>query len=394
MSDVEALHEMDNDTFLHAGRFLRGQDRRASARIPLTKPVRVGPPGGLPQSPVSAADLSSGGLFIDADRPVRIGARFSVQVPLANGTSVYVEEAEVVYNRQTASAPGFGVRFIRVNPSSQAAIQEEIDRLSPKTLPRIPQVRSEDAPTVVPAAFGGDVAVHPVVSDEPSVLEETLDIDRPAASLGPPDLTGRPSSIVPWRVDVNDWFWRHARRLGLVLGAVAAVTVLTATVVFLWSNPRPDGDPSLVTPRSSVTPDTHRALMEAKTPAAEVVPPPPVSPAPSEKKNPLPGPDIAELADRFDAEPSETHDRFDFPLSPQARVKRTMIFRSPERFVVDLTGQDPKFDPPDEGAGGIRRVRVGRHPGFIRLVLDAERPIEAASAEVDGDQLRVSISYR
>ena len=388
MSDVEVQSEMDNDSFMRASGYRSGKDRRAGGRIPLSKPVRVGPPGGLPQSPVSAADLSAGGLFIDADRPVRIGARFSVQVPLAGGTSVYVEEAEVVYNRQTASKPGFGVRFLRMDPDCQAAIQQQVERLSPKTLPTSPGVASEDAPTVVPAAFGGNVTMHPTTYHDPSIIEDTVDFAR------------RPTtSAIPWRVEAASWLGRHARRIVLALGAVGAVAVLTATVIFLWSTPRPMGMGDEALPMAAVPADTHRALMEAGTPAAEVVPPPPFQPSLEPKKRPLPGlvnvesPPAASVDDEVVAPPGGP-DRFIFRVSPQARLRKTMIFRAPERFVIDIFDQDPGFTPRVRPTGGIRRFRVGRHPDFVRLVLDAEQPIKTATARIRGQKLQVSVDYR
>ena len=414
MSVLEAQPAMDDDSFLSAGSFPRGRDRRKSARIPLTKPVRVGAPGGLPQSPVSAADLSVGGMFIDADRPVRVGARFSVQVPLASGSSVYIEEAEVVYNRQASSAPGFGVRFVLIDPATEAAIGQEVARLSPKTLPEMPNRPNSmvaEAPTLVPAAFGGDVAVHPAPHRESSLLDQALSLDASNPSdLGPADLSMRPAATMYARAGTQGWFWRHARRMGLLFSAVAAVTVLAATVVFLWSAPPLQRGPEDVEAGPIVPADTHRALMEDEPPAVELVPPPPAPKrrrARGSKRKPLPGFVPAERVKAEEVEEAEEADDvlddvdmdirvdvFSFRLSPRARVKRTMIYRSPERVVIDLVNQDPRLATPPSGQTGIRRFRVGRHPGFVRLVLDAAHPIEKASAEVDGRQLKVSVTYR
>ena len=386
MSELEVQPLVGDDSFLSSGSFLPARDRRRSPRIPLAKPVRVGPPGGLPQSPVSATDLSVGGLFIDADRPVRVGARFCVQVPLANGTSVYVEEAEVVYNRQTTHAPGFGVRFLRVNPSTEMALAQEVERMNPGALS---SASPEDMATVVPAAFGGDLTATP------SLWPEDV------SDIGPSDAAMRPAVVSAWSMQMGDWFWRHARRLGLLLGGVAAVTVLAATVVFLANTPI-EPPPGEAGPFGAVAPDTHRALMQAETPAAEVVPPPPVElPTTAEKVNPLPGlvdvetpeRDAIQRLNRGD-EDTDGADQFVFALSRATRVKRSMIYRSPERFVIDIAGRDPKIDTKPEASGGIRRFRVGRHKGFTRLVLDAEQAIASASAELVGRELSVSITYK
>ena len=416
MSDVEVQPAMDDEAFLRAGGYRSGKDRRASPRIPLTKPVRVGPPGGLPQSPVSAADLSGGGLFIDADRPVRVGARFSVQIPLATGSSVYVEEAEVVYNRHTASAPGFGVRFLRMNPASQAAIAQEVARLSPKTLPRQPQLPQEELPTLVPAAFGGDVAVNPSVRP-PSLIEESLDIGAPS-DIGPPDLASRTSAL-PWYSGSAGWFLRHARTLGLVLASIAAATVLMATVVFLWSSPRKVAREEGPLKAAAVPADTHRALMDATMPVAEVVPPPP-APVVDKPKRRLP--ELVVVDDEPVSKPKKKRitkpkkrirrarapqrksrrpgprsvgaDRFAFPLPSGARIRKTMVYRKPERVVIDLLGVNSGFEPREVPKGNIKRFRVGRHPRFVRLVLDARRPIKSARASIEGGRLRVAVSYR
>lgn len=104
----------------------RGVERRTSARIPIFGPVRMGPPSGEPYAPVSAANLSRSGLFIDADRPVRIGARFSAEIPLRSGGAVYVPEAEVAYFREHMTGSGFGVRFIDPPAEVVAALEREI----------------------------------------------------------------------------------------------------------------------------------------------------------------------------------------------------------------------------------------------------------------------------
>jgi hypothetical protein len=135
-------HEPSVDpTVLTPVLFRDGLDRRASARIPLSARVKVGPPGGLPSSIVSASDLSTGGMFVDADREVRVGARFSVEIPLQNGDRVYVPEAEVAYNRRRAVGSGFGVRFVELEAEALAAIEATI---AAATAPR-----QADTPTEV-----------------------------------------------------------------------------------------------------------------------------------------------------------------------------------------------------------------------------------------------------
>ena len=94
-------------------------ERRRSARVPVSGPIRVGPPHREPHARLSATDLSTGGLFIDADRPVRVGARFCAEIVLSDGRHLYIPEAEVAYNRDRPHGAGFGVRFLDVSEEAR-----------------------------------------------------------------------------------------------------------------------------------------------------------------------------------------------------------------------------------------------------------------------------------
>jgi hypothetical protein len=124
-----ASHEPIDSTQLMPVLFRDGLDRRMSARIPVFGPVKMGPPSGEPYAIVSASNLSPHGLFIDSDRPVRVGARFSAEIPLA-GETVYVPEAEVAYNREHPHGSGFGVRFIEPPPEVVQKIEAEVERVT------------------------------------------------------------------------------------------------------------------------------------------------------------------------------------------------------------------------------------------------------------------------
>src|SRR5262245_54381223 len=132
MSEIGAA-PTHHDTHLMPVLFRDGRDRRRSARIPLSTQVRIGPPNGTPYALVSASDLSKGGLFIDADRPVRVGARFSAEIELPSHTKIYVPEAEVAYNRERHDGSGFGVRFVCLDEDALTAVSEEIDRVTDET---------------------------------------------------------------------------------------------------------------------------------------------------------------------------------------------------------------------------------------------------------------------
>lgn len=180
MSQVtaDALH----DTALSPALFADGADRRESPRIPLRHPVKVGPPNQGPESLVSARDLSAQGLFIDADRPVRVGARFSVEIVLDDDRRVYVPEAEVAYNREHGRGTGFGVRFVVIDPAARALLQQEIDRHFQVAL---------DPQTMIPSI----VAEEPLETPEEVVDVSDLPTLAPTASQMPevPALTGLPA---------------------------------------------------------------------------------------------------------------------------------------------------------------------------------------------------------
>ena len=76
----------------------------------------------MPTNEVSAADISTGGVFIDADRPVRVGARFSVQIELPDGEAIYIPEAQVVYNRERRQGAGFGASFVSFEDEAQRPV--------------------------------------------------------------------------------------------------------------------------------------------------------------------------------------------------------------------------------------------------------------------------------
>ncbi|MCA9549590.1 MAG: PilZ domain-containing protein, partial [Myxococcales bacterium] len=157
-------------------------DRRRSARVPLAHPVRVGPPKEAPEALVSARDLSADGMFIDADRPVRVGARFSAEITLPDGQQIYVAQAEVAYNREHLHGAGFGVHFVEIDPVDRALIEAEVNRF----------VRAElGSTTLVPsiiAARPAPVSELPTLAPTRSMLEArgASDIDGLEAVISLP----------------------------------------------------------------------------------------------------------------------------------------------------------------------------------------------------------------
>ena len=161
-------------------------ERRSSARVPLDRPVRIGSPGGLPFATVSARDLSANGLFIDSERDVRVGARFSVEVPLSADERVYVSVAEVVDNRVSTSGSGFGVRFVEVASEARVALENAIQARAQVPLRMEPEEDEpsdfDDAPTTPPLSES-ESPFPPDELQEPFVLPENENFEVFAPEL-------------------------------------------------------------------------------------------------------------------------------------------------------------------------------------------------------------------
>lgn len=296
-------------------------DRRRSPRVPLAHPVRVGPPKEAPEALVSARDLSADGMFIDADRPVRVGARFSAEITLPDGQQIYVAQAEVAYNREHLHGAGFGVHFVEIDPVDRALIEAEVNRF----------VRAEvGSTTLVPsiiAARPAPVSELPTLAPTRSMLEArgASDIDGleavislpPEPTLGSatpeaPDLStelehpaedpsagswGRHSLELSDDIDEGDvedeahdarrvardsWLGRYLPG-ALVLAGLGAVVSVAIGLLFDSS-----GEALAVEPASSgVSSGTQAVLMGETQDVLPVTPAPEVDPA-APKKRPLP----------------------------------------------------------------------------------------------------------
>lgn len=258
--------------------FRDGLDRRASARIPMSSRVRIGPPGGLPTSVVSASDLSSGGLFVDADREVRVGARFSVEIPLDDGERIYVPEAEVAYNRNRPQGSGFGVRFVDLDPSAAAAIDKTIEKA---TAPR-----QQDTPTEVVARRDVGWSTLPTivpgvelnVSDypEPSLVDDDMILDAPLVDIDPPNMRKLRDPESPGALTVVFTRWRDGlcearhnvrektHRTPKLYGGIAlvgAASLAAAFVVTLYSGGHAEAVEPAVRSTKAVPTSTHQVLM-------------------------------------------------------------------------------------------------------------------------------------
>jgi hypothetical protein len=79
-------------------------------------------------------------------------------------------------------------------------------------------------------------------------------------------------------------------------------------------------------------------------------------------------------------------------VSPQTKVRRSFVMKNPARFVMDLEGLSaaPKLPAP---RGAVRAVRVGRHPGYTRIVFDSARAIKRARITEHAGRLDVRIEH-
>jgi hypothetical protein len=439
MSEIGAA-PLDHDTHLMPILFRDGSDRRRSARIPLATQVRIGPPNGTPYALVSASDLSKGGLFIDADRPVRVGARFSAEIELPSHTKIYVSEAEVAYNRERRDGSGFGVRFVCLDEDALAAVAEEIDRVTDETshirsskkdaseLPTLPPARTRN--TSIAPSLGVEFSEYP----EPEIVDEALELEsmiqasrlseRLQAGLQKTRkqfLERAKSAPAVFRVLaitgaiglVGSAAYAVAQGAGADAVAPAidptehGVAASTHQVLMGTKDSAALDRPSAIEPASIEDPKLRRKLLpplvvlEEEKVAARPLPPvvkAPVVKAPVAAVKPAPKAEkrddsdskideaIARLEDKaiakIDAKRKPSRTLQLGGIDPGARVIKTHLFKAPDRFVIDLAGQKGAIETP---AG----VRSGRHPDFFRVVIDS--PSESARATISGSKLLVTL---
>lgn len=413
-------------------------ERRASPRVSLDLPVRLGPPEGQPESAVSVRDVSEGGLFIDADRPVRVGARFSVEIP-HEARSVYVAQAEVAYNRRQPTGSGFGVRFLDLDRQTRrdlrSLVQDRIAQQQPGgALP-------EEAPQFsrLPRAdLGLDMQLSSF--SEPVLGSEELDLEAfvaiPKKTQDPKRDWARQLRALPW-----------AQIAGFVLGAVLLVVIVAlAGAIYNELSTEPEIELVRADAPEGVDPLTHDALMGARSrpvsprskdapvkalpndllpelesvdeaieradatrrrprlvaapPAPEAqaeLAPQPKKPAkravqakPVEKKAPAkPKKPAVKAASKPKATPSAKPAK----AAPSAagRIKKSFVLKAPVRFAVDVVGvSEAELQLPAVG-GWIQRVRTGRHDDFVRVVFDLKGPVKTAKARMSGRRLLVNI---
>jgi hypothetical protein len=84
--------------------------------------------------------------------------------------------------------------------------------------------------------------------------------------------------------------------------------------------------------------------------------------------------------------------RFRIGLAPHASVLKTHVLKNPNRFVIDLLGQDASPSLPGV-AGQVERIRFGKHPDFARIVIETRAPIERGALAKDRGDLRVTLDF-
>ncbi|MGF1511608.1 MAG: PilZ domain-containing protein [Myxococcota bacterium] len=354
-------------------------ERRQSPRVPVHRLIRVGPPWGKPDEALSMADLSEGGVFLDADAPAQVGTRLSAEFALSDGLNVYVPEAEVTHTRRRKTGAGYGVRFLEISPESHALIQREVEDLcSDITGPSF--VPPTDGPAPDPRGEPGAWDPLQGWSPEEDLMHDTVPERR---------LTLLPS------------FDRAAARAGGLTPAVSiglgAVMLAVAGGLFVYMSSAVISGPVVeeIIPSeapTSLSPSTHRVLMGQADPS--VLDPEP-RPTPSPDLDPLPLPTLTTppaVEEPPAPEPAPASDAdvvFDVPA--QARVRAAYVLNEPDRFVVDVFGVTNQPEVMRKAPGTA--VRFGRHGRFSRVVLDLDVPAKSGRAEIRDGRLEIHLTH-
>lgn len=470
MSEVSHRH----DTWIAAVPFPDGTDRRQSARVPCALRVRLGPPKAPPQTTLLAEDLSTGGVFVRCAEPVQVGARFSIELALASGETVYVPDAEVLYNVQSDTRRGFGARFVSVSREAMqrlvTAASFESDITPPKlrevsasmileATSEIPQARLKHTvaidvrgampmprvsdlslasirpvkigdrafTAVLPVREGEEVHGASAYEDEdedvptPEPLADTLvpmstepveaqhldDEDGFDAEDMHDGIDWQPREV---RARANSPLRRFARRVRSRPLVFAAACASCAMIIVAGVSLVRRGDEALASrpapPRISNA--THRALTSPLPAAPAVVPAPAPEPAPAPavavkapagKAEPVraeppkkPLPELVSVAP-VKSRAVEPPPSVVLGVAPGTKVLRTYVFKNPDRFVVDLVGQ-PQLPSIVSRAPGVPEPRIGKHPEYLRVVIDSTASIERGSVEKRGERLEIRLVRR
>lgn len=410
MSEAAALIDTDLPTIPN---FVKPRsERRSSPRVPARGPVSVGPPQREPHARLTASDLSTGGMFIDADRPVRVGARFCAELVLSDGARVYVPQAEVAYNRDRPDGSGFGVRFIELSEEAKRLLAEEVMRLRVESSGEDIDLELSIPPPASLSPSPSDSLPHawPSVEidadDDDAVLVLPADTDPGSQALvsTAPVRVGRPPAQMKKAKSTSN-IWTRLRTevrataaqlpsLWAALAALGAGLLIAAVSLVVWAElsqaPRvpetvPTDGPTAEGPAAGFTSETHRRL----TGTAEPEPIPvlvPLAPKPAKDDDSTEARRPERAARRAT---SATRAWATMALPSGVRVRRTSQLRAPPRFMVDFDGLDTMPDGVEVDERNVRGVRFGRHEGFGRIVFDLHQRGIALQHRVQNRNLRI-----
>lgn len=108
-------------------------DRRTAPRVPLETEIRIFYPDLRRLADEICRDVSVGGMFIESAAPLAVGTRLRFELSLpARRPRVVHGEGEVVWRRppggDPARLPGYGVRFVDLDPRFRELIFRTVDR--------------------------------------------------------------------------------------------------------------------------------------------------------------------------------------------------------------------------------------------------------------------------
>ena len=79
-----------------------------------------------------------------------------------------------------------------------------------------------------------------------------------------------------------------------------------------------------------------------------------------------------------------------FGLADDATVLRSYRLSKPERFVIDVAGQDGPIKLP-KSTGFVTNIRVGEHTGYTRIVVDSQKKISANEIRKEGKGITLNL---
>jgi hypothetical protein len=132
-------------------------------RVPFDRPIQVGE--GAHVSRLRACNLSLGGMFVEANRPPKLGTRLSIALDTAR-PALHLGEAEVVWRvsdstpgtRHAPSRYGFGLRFVSLVPTAQSLVEAMVRHGGTSSIQGARAI-SPEAPTRPEG--------YPILDDEP-----------------------------------------------------------------------------------------------------------------------------------------------------------------------------------------------------------------------------------